>query len=201
MSQVKVIKTEAPKSESKYVRPKETYSDKLNKLGNEAMEEKLIDYVRIGEGYSKYKSIDDVPLNTHIRYVTQKDGVLTFRLGGFLKKTFPDYIVLTNNKVNWSVQKYHWNLGDDSSRDTNESTSSERTPRFTTIFFKKKTEEDSLHETIDTKNEVIKDNLRLIDTRLENSEKKDKHIIELENEIIKQKQHCMKLIEIIKQRD
>ena len=40
------------------------------------------------------------------------------------------------------------------------------------FFLKKKTEEDSLHETIDTKNEVIK-----------------------------QKQHCMKLIEIIKQRD
>lgn len=201
MSEIKVIKTQGTKSEPEYVRPKETYSEKINKQGNEAMEEKLIDYVRVGEGYSKYKSIDDVPLNTHIRYVSQKDGKVVFRLGGFLKKIFPDYVVLSNGKTNWSVQKYHWNIGDDTSQSTNDSSASERTPKFTTIFFKKKTEEDNLHETIETKNEVIKDNLRLIDTIRENSEKKDKKIIELEQELIKQKQHCLKLIEIIKQRD
>ena len=50
-----------------------------NLQNTKSMKEKLKNYVRV-------ENIDDVPLNTHVRYITWKDGVQKFRLGGLLKK-------------------------------------------------------------------------------------------------------------------
>ena len=190
MDQVKVIntKTSNNKESSTYVRPTTTITDNLQT--NDKMEEKLVDYLRIGDGYTM-KNIDDAPLNSHIRYVTQKDNKVCFRLGGFLKKKYPDYIVLTNNKVSWSVQKYHWNITDDTSDTSSKDTSdSLKEPSFTTIFFIKKTEQDNLLEIIETKNQII-DEMGTVNKQHSNT------IDTLTKELEKQKSHCLKLIEII----
>ncbi len=56
--------------------------------------------------YTQIEDIGEAPLNSHIRYVTiDKNGKKQFRLGGFLTKNENDYIVLSNGKLSWSVQK------------------------------------------------------------------------------------------------
>ena len=69
-------------------------------LSPNEIKEKLQEYVQID-------NIDDVPLNSHIRYFTvdKKSGKKQFRLGGFLTKNENEYAVLSNGKVSWSVQK------------------------------------------------------------------------------------------------
>jgi hypothetical protein len=59
------------------------------------------------EDYKLVKDIDEVGLNTHLRYFTvdDKTGKKNFRLGGFLTKNETDYIVLSNGQLSWSVQK------------------------------------------------------------------------------------------------
>ena len=80
---------------STYVRPPITYTDRLTK---EQIETLLIDFEEI-------KNIEDIHIGTFIRYFEDKDGELKFRVGGVLKvKGLPDYIVLNNGKVGWSVQ-------------------------------------------------------------------------------------------------
>jgi hypothetical protein len=80
---------------SNYVRPEITYTDKLSKKEIESM---LIDY-------EKVDSLQDVPTGTYVRYFEDKDGVMKFRTGGVLtiKKGLPEYCILYNNKVSWSV--------------------------------------------------------------------------------------------------
>tara|TARA_B110000208_G_C11787420_1_gene436089 strand:+ start:22 stop:522 length:501 start_codon:yes stop_codon:yes gene_type:complete len=80
----------------KYVRPKQTFQDKLTP---KQIQELLLDYVEV-------KDISTVDLNTHIRYFSiQDDGKKLFRTGGFLvnKKEVDKYVILSNNKQNWSV--------------------------------------------------------------------------------------------------
>ncbi len=81
---------------SNYVRPEITYTDKLSKKDIEAL---LIDYEKVNE-------LKDVPQGTYIRYFEDKDGIMKFRTGGILtiKTGLPEYIILYNNKVSWSVQ-------------------------------------------------------------------------------------------------
>lgn len=69
-------------------------------LSPDEIKEKLQEYVQID-------SIDDASLNNHIRYFTidKKSGKKQFRLGGFLTKIDKDYVVLSNGKLSWSVQK------------------------------------------------------------------------------------------------
>ena len=56
--------------------------------------------------YSPLEIIDEAPINSHIRYFTvDSKGKKQFRLGGFLTKIDTDYVVLSNGKVSWSVQK------------------------------------------------------------------------------------------------
>ena len=87
------------KKKTSYNRPKETYTDMLQTT--KKMQEKL-------QNYSRVESIDTVPLKTHIRYVTWKNGKQRFCLGGFLIEKHEDYIKLTNNSLNWCVQKKHY---------------------------------------------------------------------------------------------
>ena len=56
--------------------------------------------------YTPLETIDDTPVNSHIRYFTiDNNGKKQFRLGGFLTKIDKDYVVLSNGKLSWSVQK------------------------------------------------------------------------------------------------
>ena len=102
---------------SNFQRPKITYTDTLQ--NKDAMQEKLKNYERVDD-------IDDVPLNTHVRYVTlDKEKKQVFRLGGLLKKIHSKYVQLTNGTHIWSVQRYHYS--DDQSDDE---------PIFETVFFR-----------------------------------------------------------------
>ena len=82
--------------DSNYVRPEITYTDKLSKKEIESM---LLEY-------EKVVSLEDVPIGTHLRYFEDKDGIMKFRTGGVLtiKTGLPEYCILYNNKVSWSVQ-------------------------------------------------------------------------------------------------
>lgn len=82
-------------SDTGYVRPPLTYTDKLTK---EQIETILLDYEKVDD-------ITKVPIGTHIRYFEDKEGELKFRVGGILAVMgAPDYIILKNNNVGWSVQ-------------------------------------------------------------------------------------------------
>ncbi len=85
------------KSKNGYERPKTTFTDNLDK---EDVEKKL-------EDYQKVDDLTKVPLGTHLRYFTKKDGELIFRMGGVLKinKDLPKFVILKNAVgVEWSVQ-------------------------------------------------------------------------------------------------
>jgi non-ribosomal peptide synthetase component E (peptide arylation enzyme) len=101
---------------SNFNRPKTTYTDTLQNKA--AMQEKLKNYKRVDD-------IDDVPINTHVRYVTlDKEQKQVFRLGGLLKKIHSKYVQLSNGTYTWSVQRYHYK------NDTDEE------PIFETVFFR-----------------------------------------------------------------
>lgn len=82
-----------------YKRPKKTMQDKLNS-SKEDIKSKLEDYVEV-------EDIGEVPLNTHLRYWTEKIDEKTkkktkvFRLGGFLsnKNNYETYVVLSNTPI------------------------------------------------------------------------------------------------------
>ena len=69
-------------------------------LSPDEIKEKLKEYIQLD-------TIDETPLNSHIRYFTidKKTNKKQFRLGGFLTKVDVEYIVLSNGKLSWSVQK------------------------------------------------------------------------------------------------
>ena len=58
------------------------------------------------EEYKQIEDINNTSLNTHIRYFTinPDNNMKQFRLGGFLTKIEPEYIILSNGKLSWSVQ-------------------------------------------------------------------------------------------------
>jgi hypothetical protein len=83
--------------DSGYQKQKKSYQENLSP---DEIKKKL-------EEYSQIDYIDDVPLNSHIRYFTVnlKTGKKLFRLGGFLTKIEDDYVILSNGQLSWSVQK------------------------------------------------------------------------------------------------
>jgi hypothetical protein len=70
-------------------------------LSPNEIKDKLQEYVQLD-------TIDETPLNSHIRYFTidKKSGKKQFRLGGFLTKLGDnnEYIILSNGNYSWSVQ-------------------------------------------------------------------------------------------------
>ncbi len=92
------------KKQKKYVRPTQTYTDVLT---DDQIKSKL-------ENYIKVTDVSNLQKDTHIRYYNitmdkkTKSIKKDFRLGGFLLQkgggANPEYIVLTNGHVNWSVQ-------------------------------------------------------------------------------------------------
>ena len=113
-------------SKTTYDRPSITLTDTLQ--SNVEMQKKLQNYTRVDD-------IEDIRINTHVRYVTLKDGQQTFRLGGLVKKIHNKYVVLSNGTLSWSVQRYHW---DDPS--TN--------PIFETVFFRLLSKDDQQQKII-----------------------------------------------------
>ena len=87
------------KNKEEYKRPLITYSEKLSK---EQIRQLLIDYEEI-KNINEFNKIDS---GTHLRYFENKDDELKFRTGGILtvKTGLPDYIILSNGKLSWSVQ-------------------------------------------------------------------------------------------------
>jgi hypothetical protein len=79
-----------------YNKPSETYTERLTK---DDIKEQLKDYVKVDD-------IKTVPLGTHLRYFTVVGGKQVFRLGGYMinNNGLPNYIVLSNGKMTWSVQ-------------------------------------------------------------------------------------------------
>tara|TARA_B110000967_G_scaffold209476_1_gene265826 strand:- start:313 stop:762 length:450 start_codon:yes stop_codon:yes gene_type:complete len=87
-------------TDTNYKRPKETYTDKIQT--KTAMKEKL-------ENYERADSIDDVEMETHVRYVTlDKERKQVFRTGGLLIKRQSQYVKLSNGRQQWSVQRFHY---------------------------------------------------------------------------------------------
>ena len=87
-------------SKTEYDRPSTTITDTFQ--NDEAMLKKL-------EGYEEVDMLERVEYNTHVRYITLKEGVPRFCLGGLLKRVFEDYVVLSNGKLTWSVQRNFYN--------------------------------------------------------------------------------------------
>ena len=80
-----------------YERPKKTYQEMLS---NDEIKDKL-------KNYKKVTDIKKVSIGTHLRYfVIDKEKNKHFRLGGTLNKFGEngEYIILSNGKLNWSVQ-------------------------------------------------------------------------------------------------
>jgi hypothetical protein len=122
---------------SNFNRPTTTYTDTLQ--NKKAMQEKLKNYIRVDD-------IEDVSINTHVRYVTlDKTKKQVFRLGGLLKKIHSKYVSLSNGTYTWSVQRYHYeNEGDEE-------------PVFETIFFRIIPKEEQYVKVIKSQDNKIKE--------------------------------------------
>lgn len=59
------------------------------------------------KGYVRVDNINDVSIDTHVRYfVTEPDNSQRFCLGGFLSdKTGKEYVILNNGNNSWCVQR------------------------------------------------------------------------------------------------
>lgn len=86
-------------TKSTYNRPNQTITDTLQ--NPEAYKEKL-------KGYIEVDDIDGVTKNTHVRYFVYdiRKKCWMFRTGGILKKKdHSKYVVLSNGKYTWCVQR------------------------------------------------------------------------------------------------
>ena len=86
-------------SKTQYERPKTTYQDSLQT--DEAMLEKLA-------GYEEADMPEHIDISTHVRYITYKDGKARFCLGGLMMRVLPEYVVLSNGTLSWSVQREYF---------------------------------------------------------------------------------------------
>lgn len=103
-----------------YERPEQTITDMLQ--SSDEIRRKL-------NGYARVTNIDSIPLNTHVRYITWKNGKERFTLGGKIRKIDPRYVVLYNQNFSWTVQRKHYS-------------SSGKEVVFETVFFNKLSEVD-----------------------------------------------------------
>ena len=106
-------------TKSNFNRPETTYQDTLQ--NKKSMSEKLKGYVRV-------EDIEDVSINTHVRYVTlDKDKNQVFRLGGLLTAVHRKYVKMSNGTFEWSVQRFHFDESDETQS---------QDPIFETVFWK-----------------------------------------------------------------
>ena len=86
-------------TKTQYQRPETTYQDTLQT--DEAMLEKLA-------GYEEADMPEHIDISTHVRYITYKDGKARFLLGGLLVRVAPEYVILSNGTLSWSVQREYF---------------------------------------------------------------------------------------------
>ncbi len=129
--------------EDNYKRPKKTYTDKLT---DDDIKAKLEDYVEVDD-------ISMVPLNSHVRYFTErinekKKKEKVFRLGGFLvnKSNYEKYIILSNVPETGFINpiKKTWSVNTK-----------------TSIFYKKQTL-DEIKEEYELEIEDLKDQIKFL---------------------------------------
>lgn len=92
-------------SEDNYHKPKKTITDLVQT--QDKVQEILENYQEILN-----EEIDNVPLGVHVRYISynKKTALEEFRFGGVIRKIDPNYLVLIgNNNVSFSVQRYSYN--------------------------------------------------------------------------------------------
>ena len=93
-----------PLIQSNFKRPYQTFTERLQ--NNDDMTKRLANYEEIDD-------IETVLINTHVRYLgLNQNHELAFRLGGLLKCIKPQYVMLTNGKFTWSVQRYFYDKED-----------------------------------------------------------------------------------------
>lgn len=86
-------------NDNSYKRPEITITDTLQ--NNNDLKEQLENYMEVD-----FNELCFIKKGTHIKYITEKNGIKKFRLGGFLELIKPEYIVLKNsNGITWCVQK------------------------------------------------------------------------------------------------
>ena len=125
-----------------YKRPKKTYTDKLT---DDDIKAKLEDYIEV-------EDISKVPLNTHVRYFTErindkKKKEKVFRLGGFLvnKSNYEKYVILSNiPETVFSQGKKTWSVNTQ-----------------TSIFYKKQSI-DEIKEEYELEIEELKDQIKFL---------------------------------------
>ncbi len=129
--------------EDNYKRPKKTYTDKLT---DDDIKAKLEDYVEVDD-------ISMVPLNSHVRYFTErinekKKKEKVFRLGGFLinKSNYEKYVILSNVPETGFINpiKKTWSVNTK-----------------TSIFYKKQTLEE-IKEEYELEIEDLKDQIKFL---------------------------------------
>ena len=130
------MNNDSPKYTTGYVRPEVTFQDTLQ--NKDEMLKRL-------ENYERVDDIEEVPLGTHIRYVTlDRNKKQVFRLGGILRRIHPKYLSLSNGNHTWSVQRYHYS--DDNSDDE---------PIFETVYWRTVSKEDILEKMVMNQDEKI----------------------------------------------
>lgn len=83
-------------AKTNYERPKTTYQDTLQT--DDAMLEKLA-------GYEEVTMPEHIEYRSHTRYIMYKDGKPKFCLGGLMMRVYPEYVVMSNGNLTWSVQR------------------------------------------------------------------------------------------------
>jgi len=86
-------------NKTNYERPKTTFQDTLQT--DEAMLEKLA-------GYEEVDMPEHIDYSIHVRYITYKDGKARFCLGGLMMRVMPEYVILSNGSLSWSVQREYF---------------------------------------------------------------------------------------------
>ena len=137
MNEEKKFNTIRLNSSHTYNRPSKTITDSLQDPIK--FREKL-------KGYKEVDDIDSVSISTHVRYFIydKTDNKWKFRTGGLLAKKHAKYVILSNNKYSWSVQKEVSSEKGLSSIDDNESSEV-----FETKFFKILSKEEKNEEEIE----------------------------------------------------
>jgi hypothetical protein len=92
-------------TKTNYERPATTYQDTLQT--DEAMLEKLA-------GYEEVTMPEHIEYRSHTRYITYKDGQPKFCLGGLMMRVYPEYVVMSNGTVTWSVQREYFDKSGES---------------------------------------------------------------------------------------
>jgi len=125
-------------ADTSFDRPKKTYTESIQNKAS--IKEKLKNYERV-------EDIDDVEFDTHVRYFTlDKKNKQVFRTGGLLIKKHSEYVKLSNGRMQWSVQRYHYGDSDEKKED----------PIFETVFFARISKQEEFNKKEEKYIEVIK---------------------------------------------